>query len=76
MSAARELIREVENLSENEKGIMERSLDDLVRETPETPVAILRFKRLAKKVGSETYEVLKKLLVDLMVEAAKRQIAP
>jgi hypothetical protein len=32
--AARELIREIDRLNENEKGLLSRSLDDLVRETP------------------------------------------
>jgi hypothetical protein len=52
LSSVRELARETETLSDNEKGILSRSLDDLVRETPNTPVAILRFKQFVAKVGS------------------------
>lgn len=74
LSAARELIREVDGLTENEKGILERSLDDLVSDTPQTPVAALRFKRFVQKAGKDIADAMKKILVGLMVEAAKRQI--
>ncbi len=74
LSAARELIREVEGLTDNEKGVLDRSLDDLVRDTPETLVAILRFKRLATKLGRGASQALKKILIEVMVESAKRQI--
>jgi hypothetical protein len=46
LSAAREYVRELERLDANERGILERSLDDLVRDTPNTSVAALRFKTL------------------------------
>jgi len=65
LSAARELIREAEGLTENERGILERSLDDLIRETPQTPVEVLRFKRFVTKAGKDVYDAMKKILVDL-----------
>lgn len=76
LSSATELAREMETLSDNEKGILSRSLDDLVRETPNTPVAILRFKQLMAKVGKPAADALKSILVDVIVESAKRQIWP
>jgi hypothetical protein len=74
LSAAREYIRELDRLNDNEKGLLSRSLDDLVRETPNTPVAILRFKQLARKAGSAAADGLKSILVQVAVESAKRQI--
>jgi hypothetical protein len=74
LSAAREYVRELDRLDENEKGILSRSLDDLVRDTPNTSVAVLRFKKLAAKAGSVALEGLKSILVDVVVETAKRQI--
>jgi hypothetical protein len=76
LSSAREVAREIEALSDNEKGILSRSLDDLVRETPNTPVAVFRFKQLVSKVGKPAAEALKSILVDVIVESAKRQIWP
>jgi hypothetical protein len=74
LSAARELIRELEKLNDNERGILSRSLDDLVRETPNTPVAILRFKQLVSKAGTEAAGALRSILVQIAVESAKQQI--
>ncbi len=76
LSAAGEYLRELDRLSENEKGIVSRSLDDLVRDTPNTAVAALRFKQMLTKVGSVAADGLKSILVDIMVESAKRQIWP
>jgi hypothetical protein len=74
LSAAREYIRELDRLNDNEKGVLSRSLDDLVRETPNTPVAILRFKQLASKAGATAVDGLKAILVQIAVESAKQQI--
>jgi hypothetical protein len=76
LSAAREFVRELDRLNDNEKGVLSRSLDDLVRETPNTPVAVLRFKQLASKAGGTISETLRSILVEVIVESAKRQIWP
>ena len=76
LSAAREYVRELDRLSENEKGILSRSLDDLVRDTPNTPVAALRFKQLVAKAGNVAMEGFKTILVEVIAESAKRQIWP
>jgi len=76
LSSARELAREIEALSENERGMLSRSLDDLVRETPNTPVAVFRFRQLVSKVGKPAADALKSILVDVIAESAKRQIWP
>jgi hypothetical protein len=74
LSAAREYIREMERLTDNEKGILERSLDDLVRDTPNTPVAVMRFKTLTAKAGPTAIEVLKGILIEVVKEATKKAI--
>src|SRR5690242_20045647 len=74
LSAAREYIRELDRLTENEKGLLSRSLDDLVRDTPNTTVAAMRFKRLMAKAGAAAIDGLKTILVEIVVEAAKQQV--
>lgn len=74
LSSAREYVRELERLSENERGILSRSLDDIVADTPRTTVAALRFKELVAKGGSVASDALKTILFDITVEAAKRII--
>jgi hypothetical protein len=76
LSSAREYIRELDRLDDNEKGLLSRSLDDLVRETPNTTVAALRFKKLVAKAGSTAADVFNKVLAGVIVEAAKREIWP
>jgi hypothetical protein len=76
LEAARELARESDRLDDNEKGVLSRSLDDLVRETPNTPVAIARFKKLVAKAGGTVAESLKSILVEIVSEAVKKQIWP
>jgi len=74
--AAREYVRELDRLTDNEKGVLSRSLDDLVRDTPNSPVAALRFKQLVTKAGSAALDGLKTILVQVITESAKRQIWP
>jgi hypothetical protein len=74
LSAAREYVREMEHLSDNEKGILERSLDDLLRDTPKTQVSALRFKQLTAKAGHAAVEGMRAILIDVMAETAKKAI--
>jgi len=76
LSAARELVRELDKLNENERGILSRSLDDLVRDTPNTAVTALRFKQLVAKAGRDATEGLKTILIEVLAESAKKLIWP
>ncbi len=70
------MIEEIEKSDGNEKIILSKSLDDLIRETPSTPTAIVRFKRLALKAGSVAADGLRSILVDVLSEAVRKQIWP
>jgi hypothetical protein len=74
LAAARELANEAEHLSAEEKQQLAESFDDLTRDTPKTPVAAGRFKRLVAKAGVETGGALRSVLIDVMSEAAKKAI--
>jgi len=74
LKAAQELSDELENLSPEERDLLKKSLDDIVRDTPQTPVAATRFKRLVAKAGPVDVEGFKKILWDIATEFAKRQI--
>lgn len=76
LQAARELALETDSLTSDEKQTLTKSLDDLVRDTPQTQVAIVRFKKLAQKAGSTVADGLKSVLVSVITEAAKKQIWP
>ncbi len=76
LDAARSLAMELESLSAEEREALAGSLDDLVRDTPRTNVAALRFKKLVGKVGREAAMAFKQLLADVVTEAVKKQVWP
>jgi hypothetical protein len=49
-------------------------LDDLVRDTPKTGVAGIRFKKLMKKAGKESYEAVKTVVTDLVSESIEKTL--
>ena len=76
LDAARALADETDGLNEEERALLKKSLDDLVRDTPNTPLAAQRFKRLVAKTGKGVADTFHKVLVDVLSEAAKKAIWP
>ena len=74
MQAAKELVDELDSLDNEDRRILKQSLDDLVTESPKTEVASLRFKRIMKKVGKESYEAVKTVVTDLVSESIKKTL--
>lgn len=76
LNAAKELSDEISGLSESEREILKKSLDDIVVDTPQTSVSALRFKKLAAKAGVEAANALRNILIDIASETAKKLIWP
>src|SRR5438128_10214245 len=76
LTAARELAEELENLGTEEKQILSKSLDDLVRDTPKTSVALVRFNNITRKAGGLAAEQLKSTLREIATESVKRALFP
>lgn len=76
IAAAKELISEADDLKDEEKESLKKSVQDLTADTPATQVAAMRFKRLLPKVGKEVGEALRKIVVDIASEAAKKTLFP
>lgn len=74
LEAAKVLVEETESLDQAEKQKLSESLADLVADTPMTPVAATRFKRLMQKIGPAAAKAFQEVLVSVMTEAAKRQV--
>ena len=72
LKAAKELADLLEDLRPEERELLKKSFDDIVRDTPQTAVAATQFKRLAAKVGKTVAEELRKLVVDIASETAKK----
>jgi hypothetical protein len=63
-------------LSGDERDLLTTDLNDLARDTPATPLAVSRLKKLLARVGAETAGMLKSVLVDVLTEATKKAIWP
>ena len=74
LDAAKELADTFEKLSENERQQLQQSLDDLTRDTPRTKVAESKFKRLIKKAGTDAYDGMKGILVEVVSETVKKSL--
>lgn len=74
VTAAKMLAASLDTISENERAELEKSLEELIRDTPGTKVAELSFKRIMRKVGTEGYEAMKSILVDIVSEAVRKSL--
>ncbi len=71
IEAARELADEFD-LSDDDKELLKKSIDEIVTETPKTEVGAIRFKKIMVKLGKESAEGFKKILIDIISETAKK----
>jgi hypothetical protein len=76
IKAAIKFSDELDNLNSKERETLKKSLDAIVRDTPETTGASFRFKKIVAKAGKTAADGLKDILVDIASEAAKRIIWP
>jgi len=74
LQAAGQLAEELEGLSEQERDVLKKSLNELVQDTPATEVAALRVKKVLRKAGEAGAEIFKKILVDVLSETAKKAL--
>lgn len=73
LDAARVLAEE-SGLDEQEQQQLATSIADVMTDTPKTEVASIRIRRLLAKVGKEVGGGLRKIIIDVASEAAKKMI--
>jgi hypothetical protein len=69
-----EYSKEFGGLDSNEADELEKSINDLVSDTPKTQLGASRFKRIMTKVGAESASAIKEIIVDIVSESAKKII--
>jgi len=74
IESAKALADEFDDLSSSEREKLKQSLDDLYRDTPQTEVAAIRFKKIMAKVGQESYAAMKQIIIEVLSEAARKSI--
>ena len=72
LEAASELVKEDEQLSDEDKATLTQSLPDLMADTPRTTLAATRFKRIVSKAGPVFRAAMYKFIVDFSSSAAKK----
>jgi hypothetical protein len=76
VQAAKALADEFDDLDSEEKETMKNSIEELVRDTPNTVVAATRFRRLMTKAGKGASAAFERILIEVMSETAKKIIYP
>jgi len=76
LKAAHELAKEIDNINEEDRIILHSSIDDLVRDTPSSNVAVIRFKKIMQKVGPSFASMFREILVDVLSETIKKTLFP
>jgi hypothetical protein len=75
IKAAKDLAQELE-LTKEEKTSLTGTIEDLVKDSPQTTVSATKFKKLASKGGSWALGAFKEILVSVVSESAKRILFP
>jgi len=74
IEAAHEIVKELAMLSDEEKAILNNSINEIIKETPKTGLEATKFKRIMKKVGNSAGDILTKVLSSIISETAKKII--
>ena len=74
IQSAKALADEFDDLTSSVREKLKQSLDDLYRDTPQTEVAAVRFKKIMAKVGKESYAAMNEIIIGVLSEAARKCI--
>lgn len=77
LKAAQDLVNELDDLSLEERELLKKDFDDIIRDTPQATVAATRLKKLIIKLGKAGRPVakaLRDLFVDIASDTAKKII--
>ncbi len=74
MNAAMDAAREVEGTDESELSLLGTSLPELGRDTPQSGVAVIRWKKFLAKAGDTVGPILTKLISEIATSEIKRKM--
>jgi hypothetical protein len=74
MDAALQLARQVPDVDPSEMAGLEESLPNLASDTPESGLAVVRWKKFVAKAGGTIGPFIKRLITEIATEAVKRSI--
>jgi hypothetical protein len=76
INTAIEMAGELENLDRTDKETLVSSINDIVRDSPKTPLAAGRFKKIMSKAGTVATDSMKKIIIEIASESAKKILWP
>lgn len=74
LEAALILADEMDRLSPKERLLLQQSIEAIVRDRPDSTLAVLRFEKLMAKAGKAAAESLQQIMVQIVTEAMKKAI--
>jgi len=74
LDSAKELLDIDENINDDDKELLINSMKEISKDSPKTEVNALKIKKIAKKLGSDTYDAFIKIAVDVGTEIAKKAL--
>lgn len=72
ISAAQELVDEIEELSKEDRNILKQSISELTQDSPRTELASVRYKKLLKKSSEAIGQAITSAVTSVATEAAKK----
>ncbi len=76
LQAATILIQEADELTPEEKAAFKENINELTADTPMTPVATHRIKKVLSKLGQGTADAIGKIIITVVTEATKQALFP
>jgi hypothetical protein len=74
LKASKDLINFIETISDDEKDDFRLTIEQLIRETSDAPIAKVKFKRYIKRIESDLAKSIKELLLDIVSNSIKPAI--
>jgi hypothetical protein len=68
------LVEESEGLSKEDKERLTKSINDLIADTPDTNVAVMRVKKWLVKAGNVVGPSVRQIILDMGTEAVKKSM--
>ena len=76
LKAAHEFVQMQDKFSDEERQFFDKSIDDLVKDTPSTTVSASKIKMLLNKAGPPMAAMFREIIIDVVSETAKRILFP
>jgi hypothetical protein len=66
----------MDKLTDHEKKVLTRSIDDIIRDSPKSKLALAQFKELILKAGKGAAKAMREIGIEIISETLKKVIWP